>query len=149
MVTVTAGWSIFFGCAVIALGGLTLVIGFLVARFRGAHLHAVPWSIPVLLTCLLAVMAMLVGSFVVVASIHLLRLRAWARRALEVIYWAGLACMLGEAAWAAITWPYILPYAFWAMGPASAMVSVVLVAAGCVAMISLLRSTAIRDAVRG
>jgi hypothetical protein len=114
----------------------------------------------VLWQVILPAVALLIGIFVHVTAVEFVRLRAWARKALEVMTWLylGYLFVLFPAFWL-VNRALILRGAEQAAVPASGLdlrgfaaawgVSAVIHGAVCVLILFVLRGRTVRDAVNG
>lgn len=101
----------------------------------------------------------LIGAFVIVAAVQFMRLRAWARTALEVVSWLGLAYVIGTGIMSVAAWGKIsgmaskagfgsAPSAFGTMGLILSVGTMVVFAVPLIVVIWHLRGETISKVVR-
>lgn len=107
-----------------------------------------------------AAVQILLAALIIVAGIHFLKLRAWARTCLEVVSWLGLTYVLGFGAFWLFMWvsmstqigeiPEPFPGdAFAWVGVMMGIVVITTSAVPLIVVIKFLRGATIRNAVRG
>lgn len=154
-------WRVWIlGVFFFALGLAMVGVAVLALRGYAAVAQGPPALSTVLWQVILPAVALLIGIFVQVTAVEFVRLRAWARKALEVMTWLylGYLFVLFPAFWLANR-ALILRRAEQATVPASGLdlrgfaaawcVSAVIHGAVCALILFVLRGRTVRDAVNG
>ena len=161
------GWIFFAAAILMMLSSIMAFLAFASMSSMGRGAHSIPEDAPKVFAFIFryfgifAAIQLLLAIFILIASIEFLKLRAWARTALEVVSWLGLIYVISFGIFWVFNWVSMTagtpasgqsgsgpPPVFRMLGMAMGIFVTLFWAAPPVVLIIFLRSAAVRNAFK-